>query len=248
MQNNEDVNTDAFLPLGSFYGFIHGFVASVSVIVVSELGDKTFFIAAIMAMKYSRLIVFVGALSALGFMTVLSAALGFATTVIPRKLTYYVSCALFVYFGLKMLYEGYKMHPNEGQEEYEEVQAELKKREEELQQSSRSSVIQDPEPGIIVTKTRNRCFSFVSPVFVQSFTLTFLAEWGDRSQLATIILASRENVLGVTLGGTIGHALCTGLAVIGGRLVAQRISVKTVTIVGGVVFLLFAISSLLLGP
>lgn len=36
-----------------------------------------------------------------------------------------------------------------------------------------------------------------------------------------------QNVLGVTLGGTIGHALCTGLAVIGGRLVAQRISVKT---------------------
>ena len=31
----------------------------------------------------------------------------------------------------------------------------------------------------------------------------------------------------MTLGGTLGHALCTGLAVIGGRLIAQRISVKT---------------------
>jgi putative Ca2+/H+ antiporter (TMEM165/GDT1 family) len=99
---------------------------------VSELGDKTFFIAAIMAMKYSRLTVFSGALSALGLMTVLSAALGYATTIIPRKFTFYVSTALFVYFGLKMLYEGYKMDPNEGQEEYEEVQAELKKKEEEV--------------------------------------------------------------------------------------------------------------------
>ena len=35
-------------------GFFHGFAASVSVIIVSELGDKTFFIAAIMAMKHSR--------------------------------------------------------------------------------------------------------------------------------------------------------------------------------------------------
>ena len=35
-------------------GFVHGFVASVSVIIVSELGDKTFFIAAILAMKHSR--------------------------------------------------------------------------------------------------------------------------------------------------------------------------------------------------
>lgn len=34
--------------------FLHGFVASLSVIIVSELGDKTFFIAAIMAMQHSR--------------------------------------------------------------------------------------------------------------------------------------------------------------------------------------------------
>ena len=31
----------------------------------------------------------------------------------------------------------------------------------------------------------------------------------------------------MTVGGTLGHALCTALAVIGGKMVAQRISVKT---------------------
>lgn len=132
LQKSDQVKSEVSHPLGNVYGFIHGFVASVSVIIVSELGDKTFFIAAIMAMKYPRMTVFAGALSALGFMTVLSAALGYATTVIPRKFTFYVSTALFVYFGLKMLHEGYTMDPNEGQEEYEEVQAELKKKEEEV--------------------------------------------------------------------------------------------------------------------
>ncbi len=34
--------------------FVHAFLASISVIIVSEIGDKTFFIAAIMAMKHSR--------------------------------------------------------------------------------------------------------------------------------------------------------------------------------------------------
>ena len=34
--------------------------------------------------------------------------------------------------------------------------------------------------------------SFFSPIFVQSFILTFLAEWGDRSQLTTIILAAKN--------------------------------------------------------
>jgi len=53
-------------------GFIHAFLASLSVIVVSELGDKTFFIAAILAMKNPRVTVFSGAMLALALMTVLS--------------------------------------------------------------------------------------------------------------------------------------------------------------------------------
>ena len=53
-------------------GFIHAFVAAISVIIVSELGDKTFFIAAIMAMRYNRLTVLLGAMLALGIMTCLS--------------------------------------------------------------------------------------------------------------------------------------------------------------------------------
>jgi len=53
-------------------GFIHAFLASLSVIIVSELGDKTFFIAAILAMRNPRVTVFTGAMVALGLMTVLS--------------------------------------------------------------------------------------------------------------------------------------------------------------------------------
>lgn len=57
--------------------------------------------------------------------------------------------------------------------------------------------------------------------------MTFVAEWGDRSQLTTIILGARESVIGVILGGIIGHAICTGIAVVGGRLLAQKISIRT---------------------
>lgn len=112
--------------------FLHAFVASISVIIVSELGDKTFFIAAIMSMRHSRFVVFTGAMFALGLMTILSACLGYATTVIPRKYTLYISTGLFVIFGLRMLKEGYEMDPNEGQDELEEVQAELKKKDAEV--------------------------------------------------------------------------------------------------------------------
>lgn len=53
-------------------GFVHAFAAALSVILVSEIGDKTFFIAAIMAMRHPRLTVFAGAIFALALMTVLS--------------------------------------------------------------------------------------------------------------------------------------------------------------------------------
>ncbi|VDK46891.1 unnamed protein product [Anisakis simplex] len=205
--------------------FYHAVLASFSVIIVSELGDKTWFIAAIMAMRHSRLTVFFGAMAALALMTALSAGLGWATQVIPRALTFYISTALFALFGLKMLHEGYHMSPNDGQDEYEEAQAEVQKK----QLLRENDQLADLESG---SKSQNQnstyaVVRFVSTLFLEAFTLTFLAEWGDRSQLTTIILAARENVYGVVLGGVMGHALCTGIAVIGGKLVATQISVRT---------------------
>ncbi|XP_034249764.1 transmembrane protein 165 isoform X1 [Thrips palmi] len=316
VEQSDKEETKVVTPQGGNLGFIHAFVAAISVIVVSELGDKTFFIAAIMAMRHPRLTVFLGAASALAFMTVLSAVFGWAATIIPRAYTYYISTALFAIFGLKMLRDGYYMSPNEGQEELEEVQSDLRKREDEgknredQQQEVEADLVVQPEsteqepdgsnkikevvidPSLLnieatasnspesqidnsskkikyereTTSTgvdvetggnssnkkkgrwRASALKMFSRIFVQAFTLTFLAEWGDRSQLTTIILAANEDVVGVTVGGTLGHCLCTGLAVLGGRMIAQRISVRTVTIIGGVVFLIFAVSALFFDP
>jgi len=62
------------------------------------------------------------------------------------------------------------------------------------------------------------------------------------------VLAARENLWGVISGGIIGHSICTGIGVIGGRIIAQKISVRTVTLIGGVVFLVFAITSSIWDP
>jgi hypothetical protein len=65
-------------------------------------------------------------------------------------------------------------------------------------------------------------------IFFNAFILTFLAEWGDRSQIATIGLAASQDVVGVTLGSVIGHAACTAAAVLGGRHLAAHINERTV--------------------
>lgn len=268
----------------------HGFFAAVSVIIVSELGDKTFFIAAIMAMSHSRITVFLAATLALITMTILSVFLGLTTSVIPKTYTHFISIALFVIFGIKMLYEAKEMSGDEAKEELEEVQKTLNKRSEENQKprghpvsinsstpSSPSKIAllvpngeelvedrkelllntqtEDPETGIVRsvisvsfgTRFKRWLMRFISLAFLETLTMTFVAEWGDRSQITTIILAAREDPISVTLGAIFGHAICTMIAVIGGRMIAQMISVRTVTFVGGFIFILFAITALVMG-
>jgi putative Ca2+/H+ antiporter (TMEM165/GDT1 family) len=55
-----------------------------------------------------------------------------------------------------------------------------------------------PEAG---AKKKASPFTVLFRIFMQAFTMTFVAEWGDRSQITTIILAARENLWGVIFGG-----------------------------------------------
>merc|ERR1712224_237501 len=215
--------------------FWKAFFNSLSMILVCEMGDKTFFIAAILAMRHDRTTIFAGAISALAVMTVLSAAIGFALpSVLPRQYTHYAATGLFVYFGIKLLLEGKDLYSKgEGlgpSDELEEVEQSLKEKNED-----------DVESLSDQQKKSNR------KLMIQAFTLTFLAEWGDRSQIATIALAAAKDPFGVTAGGIVGHSFCTGLAVVGGRMIAARISERQVLLCGGVLFLLFAVHGVYVG-
>ncbi|OON20952.1 hypothetical protein X801_03161, partial [Opisthorchis viverrini] len=214
--------------------FFRGFTASLYVIIISELGDKTFFIAAIMSMQHPRCLVYAGAMCALGTMTVLSgkiafnlfsvlAILGYATTVIPRSFTFYLSGVLFLLFGVKMIYDAYQMSPTDAQDEYEEVKLQLAQSNSTDLEMGKVDSSQMSSTRETIRYTMKRIFS---PILAEAFILTFLAEWGDRSQLTTIVLAATKSVSGVIVGGILGHAVCTGLAVLVGRFVAQRIPVK----------------------
>jgi putative Ca2+/H+ antiporter (TMEM165/GDT1 family) len=45
----------------------------------------------------------------------------------------------------------------------------------------------------------------------------------------------------VTGGAILGHAICALIAVIGGRVIAGRISEKQVTLIGGILFIIFGV-------
>lgn len=254
----------------------HSFCLSLMMILFSEIGDKTFLVAALMAMKHDRMVVFSAAFSALITMTVLSAVLGHAVpTLIPKRITNFLASALFLVFGARLLKEGLAMSPDEGvSAEMQEVEAELEEKESlaRKQGRRRSSVSpyalemglgnrksrsksrfptpprspssspegRSPSPrqggiGEFISGLNNLLSLLLSPAWVQTFVMTFLGEWGDRSQIATIAMAAGQDYWWVTLGAILGHACCTGVAVIGGRAIAGKVSLK----VGKFTLLLF---------
>ena len=206
-------------------GSVHGFIQAFAMIIFSEIGDKTFLIAAILAMRHPRIVVFAGAFGSLVVMSILSAALGhILPTLIPKRWTQLAAGVLFIVFGAKLFLEGKDMPSGN-----EKVLEEMREAEEEIDEdvaghegtglrTANGDVIplEEIEAGNgpvgghgdgdgnardgslnppsalkgLLEGTRNLCSLLLGPVFVQVFVLTFLGEWGDRSQIATIMLAA----------------------------------------------------------
>jgi putative Ca2+/H+ antiporter (TMEM165/GDT1 family) len=142
-------------------------------------------------------------------MTILSAIMGqVLPQLISKQYTEIAASVLFVAFGIKLGLESLKMTGNECLEELDEVTAELGDSGKKLEEGTSS----DDARGL----------SRIANIWVQTFVMTFLAEWGDRSQIATVALSGANNFLWVTIGGLLGHALCTGVAVVGGRMVNHK--------------------------
>lgn len=82
--------------------------------------------------------------------------------------------------------------------------------------------------------------------FIAGFTLIFLAEWGDKTQVAAAVFASRYNPLLVLLGTVASMTLLSAAAVYLGCALSDKMDRKTTTRVAGILFLLLGAFSLLL--
>ena len=85
-------------------------------------------------------------------------------------------------------------------------------------------------------------------VFGLTVVLFFLAEMGDKTQIATIALGARyPDVLSVTIGTTLGMMLANAPAVWIGQKFTQRMPIKWVHAVAAITFILIGIASLIWG-
>lgn len=201
------------------------FTESFGVVFLSEFGDKSMFATALMAMKHSPLIVCIGALAALTVMTFIACFLGQLMHYLPATVTHYSSIALFVFFGVQMILQSRHLPNVPGGSGGERADAE--------EMVAEASVAQVQSPLTVLAKVSS---------------LIFVAEWCDRSMLATMALAASSNTVAVIGGATLANVVCTGFAVCAATLVASRISERLVALVAGILFEVFAVFTYLEGP
>ena len=78
-------------------------------------------------------------------------------------------------------------------------------------------------------------------IVATTFLLIFLAEFGDKTQIAVAGLGSTENPLAVWAGATIALAITSILGVFAGRKLLNRLPLLWIHRISGVFFLLLAI-------
>lgn len=215
-------------PLGDLGDISTGFASAFLLIFFSELGDKTFFIAALLAARNSAATVFTGTFGALAAMTIISVVLGrtfhYVDEILPFRLgdsdlpvDDIAAVCLLVYFGVTTLLDASSSDGLKAEDEQKEAELAVSK-------------FSGNGAGILAAAS----------TVVSTFALVFVAEWGDKSFFSTIALAAASSPLGVIGGALAGHGVATLLAVLGGSLLGTFLSEKIIAYVGGVLFLVFA--------
>ena len=202
---------------------VAAFGASLTAITLAELGDKTFFMALILAARHRARDVFLGAFAALTAVTLLSLGLGYGLReLLPATVVPMLAAVLFLGFGVKLLIDAQGMGANEAEEEEQEAQQ-----------------------AIDEAESRGR-ISTTGAVIWEAFMLVFIAELGDRTQFATIVLATAPafTFAGLVAGTLAGHALVTWWAVSAGKWIGGRISETLLYRLSGGLFLVFGLFAL----
>ncbi|MBQ0784957.1 MAG: TMEM165/GDT1 family protein [Amphritea sp.] len=78
-------------------------------------------------------------------------------------------------------------------------------------------------------------------VFLSALVMIFLAELGDKTQLAVMGLASAEPPVPVWLGATLALAMTSAIGVIAGRALMRYISIIWLHRVSGLLFIAFGV-------
>jgi len=183
-----------------------GFLSSLFLVTLAELGDKTQLLVLSLATRYKPAKVLAGVFIAIFFLQLLAVVVGSAISgLMPMRYLQIIVALSFIGFGIWMF----------------------------------RGDTEDEEDGEKFKKTRS--YGVIAAIAVAFF----IAELGDKTQLATISLAaSHQSFMGVWFGSTLGMFLADGVAVMIGMLAGKKLPQEKIKYVSAGIFMLFGLITL----
>jgi len=190
---------------------------------VAELFDKTWFVALICAVSFGIRNAFFGAFTGLLLHVLIAAALGLGISqFLPISVLHFITAAVFAVFAGLFSWEWHAADP-----ETDALQSRKEEAKEDLGETS--------------AKGASKHSGFFNLLMWQCFMSVFIAEWGDRTQIAMIALHSSLPVVPVCIGSALAFFVLTLSAVLVAALLEGRnLSERTVCGVSAVSFFVFA--------
>jgi putative Ca2+/H+ antiporter (TMEM165/GDT1 family) len=184
-------------------------VTTFALIFPAELPDKTFIATLVLSTRYRHLWVWLGAVAAFGVQVAIAVIAGGLLALLPQRLVLGITFILFAVGAWVLIRGGLESRVDEAEDEAEE-EAEI---------AGKADKKQPTSPVRI---------------FITTFVILFTAEWGDLSQLLTAGLAARTaSPVSVFLGSWGALVAVSGLAVLIGRWLRDRVPIWRIRLVSG---------------
>jgi putative Ca2+/H+ antiporter (TMEM165/GDT1 family) len=212
-------NRRTLLPILENGNFIQEFLLSFSLNFFSEIGDKSFVSIILVYNQISPYVLFMVAVISELLMNLFSVIIGHQLRTHPLVKVW---CHLFgsltaLLFGLLLIYEVYFSKEEEKKEDIELAQ-EIGKEE---KKSSWTALIKISNIAWII----------------------FISEFGDKSQITTIILSAEYSPIPIFLGTAVAHILGVLLSMTIGFIISKSINKKILTTIGALCFIYFGVQT-----
>lgn len=238
--------------------FMDGLISGFSIVFFAEVGDRTFILIMIYSISNNYFKTFLIANLVLLSWNLLSILIGLNMQYyINRTFVEWFGIGLFMIFGIHMIYEAIQMEGKLVEEEFAEEEENLRKNAEKKILSNDNNNNNEQSSSVEFLKNENnlgekllnkneenndnkKSNNLFNSFWAFGFAL-LMAEFGDKSQIAAIIIGATLNLFGVIIGTSLAHMICSVIAIVFGRIFSHYITNRQITMIGGIIFLLFSL-------
>ena len=213
--------------------FLGSLGQSFTIIFLSELADRTFILVLIYASKLSWMPLLLTGLLSMGLMNILAITVGYLVPLlIVKEIVDWIGFFCFLLIGILSINESINMESTTVHEEMIKQKEEDEKSYNQIKDNENQINNEDIDKG-----TWGTC--------LELFWFLCISEFGDKSEITTIAIAAIYDFYGVLCGTMFAYFCTIILATFLGHILCHYITEKQMTLIGGIIFLLFALEILL---